>query len=119
MLSDSLEPATQDLAACLACDLSALTPAEHEQQEAAFNQLRTMVEAVEELPTGWALRLPASGETLRAVADFIRYERLCCPFFDFNLHVLPDAGPIWLQLTGRPGVKDFLSRAFSPGAARD
>src|SRR5450631_2697378 len=95
----------------LACDLEALSPTEREQQAATFEQLRHLVLAVEELPAGWALRLPTSDDTLQLVLAFIANERRCCPFFDFTLNVTADAGPTWLRLTGRAGVKEFLTGA--------
>ena len=109
-------------AAGLACDLEALAPAEREQHAATLDQLRRSVLAVEELPDGWAVKLPTSDDTLQLVARFIDNDltyaksRRCCPFFDFNLNVSHDAGPIWLRLTGRAGVKDFLTGAFAYGA---
>jgi hypothetical protein len=97
----------------LACDLDALTPAQREQQAATAEQLRRLVLGVEELPDGWALRLPTSDDTLQLVAAFIANERVCCPFFEFTLNVTAEAGPTWLRLTGQPGVKEFLAGAFA------
>src|SRR5579859_3857842 len=94
----------------LACDLDSLSPAE---------RLRRAVLEVVDLPDGCALRLPADDDALRLAADFIGFERRCCPFFEFNLNVTPDAGPIWLRLTGRPEVKAILSGAFAPGDSHD
>ncbi len=60
----------------------------------------------QELPDGYAFRY--APDNYRAVADFIETERLCCPFFNFTLEVTPENGPIWLRITGRPGVKELL-----------
>jgi hypothetical protein len=38
----------------------------------------------------------------------IDLERQCCPFLRFELKVLPANGPIWLELTGPEGTRDFL-----------
>ncbi len=103
----------------LACDLDALVPADHDRQATTFERLRQSVQEVAELPDGWAVRLPATDDMLHLIADFVSYERRCCPFFEFNLNVTPNAGPIWLRLTGRPGVKAFLSGAFAPGDSHD
>ena len=35
-------------------------------------------------------------------------ERLCCPFVRFRLEMEEDGGPLYLSLTGRDGVKEFL-----------
>lgn len=41
-------------------------------------------------------------------------ERLCCPFFDFILEVGREGGPVWLALSGGPGVKDYLEETLIP-----
>jgi len=38
---------------------------------------------------------------------------LCCPFFDIDLRVEKEGGPLWLRLTGREGVKQFIKADFS------
>ena len=106
VLADSAVPG-------LACDLDALAPAERAGQAATFELLRQQVQAVQELPDGWAVQLPAADDTLHLVARFIANERLCCPFFDFTLQVTPNAGPVWLRLTGQPSVKAMLAGAFA------
>jgi hypothetical protein len=35
-------------------------------------------------------------------------ERLCCPFFEFDLHVGDNSTQIVLQITGSEGVKEFM-----------
>ena len=39
-------------------------------------------------------------------------ERLCCPFFDIDVHVEREGGSLWLRLTGREGVKQFIRADF-------
>ena len=51
---------------------------------------------------------PGVAEQFDQVTQFIANERLCCPFFSFVLEVTPARGLIWLRITGRAGVKDFL-----------
>ena len=46
-------------------------------------------------------------ETFRNAAEFVTYERLCCPFFAFELEVEKENGAMWLKLRGREGVKDL------------
>jgi len=71
--------------------------------QAAFN---AGAQEIQELPNGLAFRYTA--EQYAQVTQFIANERLCCPFFTFVLEVTPANGPIWLWITGRDGVKDFL-----------
>jgi hypothetical protein len=44
--------------------------------------------------------------------DWIATERLCCPFFDFDVRLTREDGPIALRLTGRKGTKEFLRADF-------
>ncbi|HEX2203658.1 MAG TPA: hypothetical protein VHG91_10185 [Longimicrobium sp.] len=91
-----------------ACDMSAIAPGERPLHLAAIRDVFGAVEAVEELPDGYAFRLPGDSATLARAADFIDKERLCCPFFGFVLKLEPAGGPLWLHLTGREGVKPFI-----------
>lgn len=92
----------------LACDLTALTDEPPEQHLLTAEQLFDMVQEVRELPDGYALRLPADTETFLQAARYIGHERECCPFFHFTLDLAPPGGPLWLNLTGPEGVKQFL-----------
>jgi hypothetical protein len=51
---------------------------------------------------------PQSGLLARAAA-VIDAERRCCQFMRFLLVVEPGEGPVWLEVTGPEGTKDFLS----------
>ena len=51
---------------------------------------------------------PNDSEVLLTAAEFISLERLCCPFFGFELQVKREGGSVWLSLTGRDGVKPFI-----------
>jgi hypothetical protein len=61
------------------------------------------------LPDGVALRFAAEPDRLAILAAFIDLERRCCAFLRFRLTVEPGGGPIWLELTGPPGTRDFLA----------
>ena len=37
----------------------------------------------------------------------------CCPFLRFSIRLEPGEGPIWLELSGPEGTKDFLNSIFS------
>ena len=61
------------------------------------------------LPDGVALRFAADPEQLGTLATFIALERRCCAFLRFRLTVEPGGGPVWLELTGPPGTREFLA----------
>ena len=42
------------------------------------------------------------------LAEFIGRERLCCPFFHFEIVVEANGGSIWLRLMGGEDVKTFV-----------
>ncbi len=91
------------------CDLSVM----NEEQRARHVKLAQEVlsqdrQEVQELPNGYAYRFAAESAMLIKVAEFISSERLCCPFFNFALEVTADGGPMWLRITGREGVKQFM-----------
>lgn len=92
----------------LICNLGALDRVQRERHEVNTSQLFGSVEATEELVDGYAFRWPAESATILQVAEFITLERLCCPFFNFALRLESEGGPLWLKMTGREGVKQYL-----------
>jgi hypothetical protein len=66
-----------------------------------------MAQELRELPDGYEFRFANEPEMALALANFVEYERLCCPFYTFNIEVGAGGGPLWLRLTGTDGVKEF------------
>lgn len=92
----------------IACDMSAIEPAQRARHVANGRQLFGAVSEIRELPDGYDFRLSGDPETLVKAAEFVSLERLCCPFLGFALEVGPEGGPVRLRLTGREGVKAFI-----------
>jgi hypothetical protein len=92
-----------------ACNRSALngTARKHHFDELG-PALRTRVKNVRELPDGYEFQFPADPETFRLAAEWIAGEHLCCPFFDIELKQERENGSLWIRLSGRPGVKQFI-----------
>jgi hypothetical protein len=65
-----------------------------------------------ELPAGIAVQIATDRMALGQFAEWISFERKCCPFLYFRIDAAPNSGPVWLSLTGRPGVKELLTQAF-------
>src|SRR5688500_2256034 len=61
------------------------------------------------LPEGLRLRFAPSSETLSSIARAVEAERRCCRFLRFAITVEPDAGPIFLDLTGPRGTREFVT----------
>ena len=96
----------------LACNMAAFNTEQGKRHQTLTQQLFESVEDIQELPGGYAFRLPMRSSLYMAVAEFITLERLCCPFLNFVLEVEPEEGPLWLKLTGPDGVKQFLQAEF-------
>ena len=91
-----------------ACDMTAIAPEQRGAHVATIEKLFRSVQSRRELPDGYAFELRNDSDALLTAAEFISVERLCCPFFRFELQVERDGGSVWLSLTGRDGVKPFI-----------
>jgi hypothetical protein len=97
----------------LACNLDAISPSDRPRYDELRRMLRAAAAGKSELPNGVAIQIASERMTLAELAEWISFERKCCPFFEFRIDVAPESGPVRLSLTGRAGVKEFLSQAFS------
>lgn len=92
-----------------ACNRLALTAAQRQRHFGALGPaLRSMRKSVQELPDGYEFEFRADPATVELVAEWAAGERLCCPFFEIQLRLEPEGGPLWLRLTGRSGTKEFI-----------
>src|SRR5882672_5685405 len=90
----------------IACQL---TPAELQTRQQEL--LPGLVARAEEriaLTDGFRWRFAPGTDLLAMVAQTIDLERQCCKFLRFGLTVEPEAGPIWLEVTGPKGTAEFL-----------
>ncbi len=106
--SKNLQPVSNQTP--LACDLSAIEDDELKQHKSNSENVLTSIRDVQELGDGYAFRLPTKTELIEQAGSFIARERQCCPFFNFNLEVTPDHGPVWLKVTGDHRVKEFVKK---------
>ena len=67
------------------------------------------------IAAGLRFEFAPEAETLRLVANMIDAERQCCRFLRFALTVEPDAGPIWLEVTGPKGAQEFVEALLASG----
>jgi hypothetical protein len=102
-------------AAVFACDLGAMSREERATHSRVVRELFGAVERIDALPNGYAFHLPATSAALRATAEFLDLERLCCPFFAFVVELPAAAAALRLSVTGPEGVQPFVRAEF--GAA--
>jgi hypothetical protein len=92
-----------------ACNRLALTA---EQRKRHFDELSpkllSIKKSVRELSNGYEFEFPSDTSTFQLVAEWVIGERACCPFFDFDMRLEREGGSLWLTLTGRDGVKQFI-----------
>jgi hypothetical protein len=94
------------------CDMTAMTPEQRARHHALAAELRPAVLAFEELPDGYAARFATEPATVLRLAEFATLERLCCPCFTLAVKLGREHGPVWLEITGRDGVKPFIRAEF-------
>jgi len=63
---------------------------------------------------GYRWRFDPDDDVLGEAARVIDVERRCCPFLRFLLVVEPAGGPIWVEVTGPDGTREFLSTLTDP-----
>ena len=92
----------------LACNLDAISAAERPRYSALAKRVKDATSERHELSNGYRFVLrPVI--SLPEVAEWVSFERLCCPFLSFQLEV---SGLWHLQLTGPEGAKAILNEAF-------
>ena len=99
----------------LVCDLAAMDAEQRARHRVVAQHLHSAVQEVRELSDGYAFRFSIEPSTILLAAEFITLERLCCPFLTLVLEVECERGPLWLKMTGREGVKQFLRAELGLG----
>lgn len=94
----------------LACNPSALNKEQLARYGALTKQLIATKQEVSELADGYTLHYPANPQSIKDVAEFVTYERLCCPFLNFEMAV--EGENLLLRLKGKDGVKEFIKMEF-------
>ena len=74
-----------------------------------LSELLHRAEGREDLPEGLRLRFAPTGDTLSTIAGAVEAERHCCRFLRFGITVEPDGGPMFLELSGPPGTREFVA----------
>src|ERR1700677_1329156 len=96
-----------------ACNRAALTA---QARKRHFDELSPALRArkknIRELRDGFEFEFPSDTATFQLVSEWVAGERLCCPFFDIDVHAEREGGSLWLRLTGREGVKQFIRSDF-------
>jgi hypothetical protein len=96
----------------LTCDLDGIPSQERARYTELFESLRHAIRDKHELPDGFALLLDPAQFTMDQALEWTKLERECCPFLETELRWDIQNGPVWLDLKGPEGVKDFILDEF-------
>jgi hypothetical protein len=117
--SESSPSQTQQHVSPFACSALALSPEVRRRHfEELGPALLKLKKSTHELPDGYEFEFPAGDSTYQLLTEWAFQERLCCPFFEIDLRLDRENGPLWLRLTGRPGTKEFIKEEFDLAQSR-
>jgi hypothetical protein len=91
--------------------MRAMTREERDRYEVLRAKLEAAVVSVEELENGYRIRLNGALASTDEIAEWVEFEKKCCPFFRLEMTGSGEAPE--LQVTGRDGVKAFIRAEFS------
>ena len=97
----------------LACDMTAIPAEQRPVHLAKSRELFSHIEESRELPDGYEFRFADERDLLKNLAEFVSLEKVCCAFLRFEIQIEAENGPVWLRLTGREGVKQFIREEIS------
>jgi hypothetical protein len=84
------------------------TPELQERKKTVIAEVKKLVVQRVEVTNGVRYSFNDSDSTIDLLTNFIKTERLCCSFFEFNLVVGQSEGFVTLELSGPEGTKDFI-----------
>jgi hypothetical protein len=88
----------------LSCKLT--SPELRKRKEEVISVLKSQVLETQELAGGYKYKFEATDEMLDQLTVFLKAERACCDFFDFNIALSDKI--VWLSITGPDGAKNFI-----------
>lgn len=93
----------------IACDMTALSPAERRRYDTLRRLVLDAVEDVKSTPDRFNLLL--RGATAADIAEWMSLEHRCCPFLTLQL-ALEDDGTTWVGIGGSTAIKAFVEDEF-------
>jgi hypothetical protein len=94
------------------CNLKALNPAEREHHLQLSEKLMAVHRQIVEIAKGYEFQFSPASVTLAELADWVKAESKCCPFFDFHIDLEQKGKLLCLRLTGEQGIKQFIRSEF-------
>lgn len=79
-----------------------------ERKETVIASLKKQITEKKELKDGYAFKFAGTDKVIDELSEFVKTERECCDFFNFNIKINGDKSEAWLELTGEEGAKEFI-----------
>ena len=92
----------------IACNLRALTLDQRKELSAVGKRAVMAITGSRDLPDGYAFRIDPERASIRDIAEWLDLWRRCCPFYEFRIDLHGADASMWLSVTGRKGVKEYL-----------
>lgn len=96
----------------LCCDLQILNAADRQRRAMLFSRVREAMVQRRETLKGYVFRLDPARLHRPELHEWIALEGKCCPFLRFRITTGPEAGALWLHVTGRQGAKEVIRAEF-------
>lgn len=95
----------------IACDMTALSPAERQRYDTLRRLVLDAVGDVRSTAIGFRLRVGESASAAN-IAEWMTLEHRCCPFLTLQLALTTDG--TWIEMGGSAAIKEFLRHEFKP-----
>jgi hypothetical protein len=103
----SMETTTLKERAALTCKLTSKELQHRKQTVLADLKSKVMIKG--EFEDGYEYTFPGTDETIDQLTEFVKTERQCCDFFNYELNISGDTkGTTKLKISGPDGVKEFI-----------
>ena len=103
------EPKNHSTSQPIACDMTALSPAERQRYDTLRRLVLDAVGDVRSTSIGFRLRVDESASAAN-IAEWMTLEHRCCSFLTLQLALTRDG--TWIEMGGSAAIKDFLRDEF-------
>jgi hypothetical protein len=94
------------------CNTKALDPAERASHRQLGEKLMGARKKIVETEKGYEFQFSPSDVSLDELAQWVKAEAKCCPFFNFHIDLEEKGSLLCLGLTGQSGIKAFIRSEF-------
>jgi hypothetical protein len=92
----------------IACNLKSLTSEQRKQLGGLGQHVISAITNSRQLNDGYTFRVDPAKASLIDVARWLDLWRRCCPFYEFRIDFHAADATVWLSVTGRKGVKQYI-----------